>query len=51
MAASEQERMARDNVELYRQVIDLQDRDSRRLSRIASLKLDVQRLQAERGEG
>jgi hypothetical protein len=31
--------MARDNVDLYRRVIELEERDRRRLRRIAELKL------------
>jgi hypothetical protein len=35
--------MARDNVELHRRVTDLEAQDRERLSRIAWLKLEVQR--------
>jgi hypothetical protein len=38
------EEMARDNVELHRRVTDLEAQDRERLSRIAWLKLEVQRL-------
>lgn len=35
--------LARDNVELYRQVQELEARDRERLTRIAGLKLDLER--------
>jgi hypothetical protein len=38
------EELARDNVELHRRVTDLEAQDRERLSRIAWLKLEVQRL-------
>lgn len=42
--------LARTNVELYRRVTELEDQDRQRLSRIAGLKLEVERLQLERGD-
>lgn len=41
------EQVCRDNVALYRRVIELEAQDRSRLSRIAQLKLDVQRLSVD----
>lgn len=45
------EDLARTNLDLYRRVLELEDRDRHWMSRVAGLKLDNERLRAERGEG
>jgi hypothetical protein len=39
--------VARDNLELYRRVIEFEEQDRQRLARIAWLKLENERLRAE----
>jgi uncharacterized small protein (DUF1192 family) len=39
--------VARDNLELYRRVVELEEQDRQRLARIAWLKLENERLRAE----
>lgn len=43
-----EEELARDNVALHRRVVELEEQDRARLSRIAALKLEVAALRAER---
>lgn len=38
------EELARDNADLHRRVLEIEERDRQRLSRIASLKVEVQQL-------
>jgi uncharacterized small protein (DUF1192 family) len=38
------ELVARDNLELYRRVTEMEEQDRRRLARIAALKLEIERL-------
>jgi hypothetical protein len=45
------EELARANVDLHRRVIELEEQDRRWMSRVAGLKLEVERLRAGRGEG
>jgi hypothetical protein len=41
------EELARDNVELHRRVVELEERDRQRLSRIAGLKGEIAELRGE----
>lgn len=46
--ASTFEQVCRDNVALQRRVVELEEQDRQRLSRIAQLKLELARLRSER---